>query len=125
MASEEPSLVEAAHQHRDEIVLGLERELKLRDSGVYIPPGQVVDVRFADFNARPRSRQSKGFYGKLDRELTPAAEQKMRDHPCRASWGRWKAADNTWADTGLDAGAVREQVAAYQARYDVPTEPLK
>jgi hypothetical protein len=31
----------------------------------------------------------------------------------------------TWADTGLDAGLVREQVRAYQERYGVPDEPLK
>ena len=30
-----------------------------------------------------------------------------------------------WADTGLDAGLVREQVSAYQERYGVPDEPLK
>jgi hypothetical protein len=30
-----------------------------------------------------------------------------------------------WADTRLDAGVVREQVAAYHECYDVPTEPLK
>ena len=31
----------------------------------------------------------------------------------------------SWADTGLDADELRQQVAAYQQRYDVPTEPLK
>jgi hypothetical protein len=29
-----------------------------------------------------------------------------------------------WADTGLDAEQLREQVGAYQQRYAVPTEPL-
>jgi hypothetical protein len=31
----------------------------------------------------------------------------------------------TWADTGLDAGLIREQVRDYQERYRVPTEPLE
>ncbi|HME14915.1 MAG TPA: sulfotransferase, partial [Mycobacterium sp.] len=31
----------------------------------------------------------------------------------------------TWSDTGLDAAEVREQVRAYQERYDVPTESLR
>ena len=35
------------------------------------------------------------------------------------------AAATRWADTGLDAGLVREQVRAYQQRYGVPDEPLK
>ena len=53
---------------------------------------------------------------RLGRELTPDAEQKMRDflaaHPGDGGGGRY-----TWADTGLDAGEVREQVRAYQDRY--------
>ena len=56
--------------------------------------------------------------------MTPVAEQKMREflaaHPGDGGGGRY-----SWADTGLDAGLLREQVAAYQERYDVPTEPLK
>jgi hypothetical protein len=31
----------------------------------------------------------------------------------------------SWADTGLDAAEVREQVSAYQERYGVPDEPVK
>jgi len=31
----------------------------------------------------------------------------------------------SWADTGLDAGLVREQVRVYQDCYGVPDEPLK
>jgi len=122
MASAEPSLREAADQHREEIIVGLEREMKMRDCGV-IPPGQVVDVRFADFVRDPFATIRR-LYGKLDRELTPGAEQKMRDH-LAAHPGDGGGSRYTWADTGLDAGVVREQVAAYQERYDVPTEPLK
>ena len=48
----------------------------------------------------------------------------MRDflagHPGDGGGGRY-----TWADTGLDAGEVREQVRGYQERYGVPDEPLK
>jgi len=122
MASEEPSLAEAADQHREEIIVGLEREMKMRDSGV-IPPGQVVDVRFADFVRDPFATIRR-LYGKLDRELTPATEQKMREH-LAAHPGDGGGNRYTWADTGLDASAVREQVTAYQERYGVPTEPLK
>jgi hypothetical protein len=48
----------------------------------------------------------------------------MRDylaaHPGDGGGSRY-----TWTDTGLDAATVREQVAAYQDRYGVPTEALK
>jgi hypothetical protein len=57
------------------------------------------------------------------RELTPDTEQRMRDflvaHPGDGGGGRYR-----WADTGLDADELRERVAAYQERYDVPSEPL-
>ncbi len=66
----------------------------------------------------------RSLYGRLDRELTPVAEQRMREylaaHPGDGGGGRY-----SWADTGLDAEQLREQVTAYQERYDVPTEPLK
>jgi hypothetical protein len=41
-------------------------------------------------------------------------------HPGDGGGGRY-----SWADTGLDAGLVREEVRAYQERYSVPDEPLK
>ena len=66
----------------------------------------------------------RSLYGRLDRELTPIAEQRMREHlaahPGDDGGGRY-----TWADTGLDAAQLREQVTPYQERYGVPTEPLK
>jgi hypothetical protein len=65
----------------------------------------------------------RALYTRLDREFTPTAEQKMREflaaHPGDGGGGRYN-----WADTGLDAEVLREQVAAYQERYDVPSEPL-
>ena len=66
----------------------------------------------------------RSLYDRLDRELAPAAEQRMREflgtHPGDGGGGRY-----SWADTGLDADQLREQVAGYQERYDVPSEPLE
>ncbi|RAV03902.1 sulfotransferase family protein [Mycolicibacter senuensis] len=122
MASDDPGIQEAAAQSREEIVVGLEREMKFRDSGA-LPPGRVVDVRFADFMRDPFAT-IRDIYDKLDRELPASTEQRMRDylasHPGDGGGSRY-----TWADTGLDAAAVRDQVAAYQDRYGVPTETLK
>ena len=98
----------------------MQRGMTLRES---IPKDQVIDVRFADFMADPFAT-IRSLYARLDRVLTPDAEQRMRDflaaHPGDGSGGRY-----SWADTGLDADQLRDQVAAYQERYDVPTEPLK
>jgi hypothetical protein len=93
--------------------------MTLRDS---LPPGQMIDVQFADFMRDPFAT-IRSLYGRLDRELTPDTECRMREHlaahPGDGGGGRY-----SWADTGLDAEQLREQVGAYQQRYAVPTESL-
>jgi hypothetical protein len=94
----------------------------LRDNGA-VPAGRVIDVKFADFMNDPWT-MIKDIYQRLDRELRPDSEQKMRDflasHPSDGGRGRY-----TWSDTGLDAVEVRERVSPYQDRYGVPTEQLR
>ena len=122
MGSDESNIAECAAQSYEEITVGLERGMALRDSGV-VPADRMIDVQFADFMKDPL-RTIGGIYQKLGRELRPETEQKMRDflaaHPGDGGRGRY-----TWSDTGLDAGEVRERVRAYQERYDVPTEQVK
>jgi hypothetical protein len=122
MGSDETNIAECAAQSYEEITVGLERGMALRDSGV-VPAGRMIDVQFADFMNDPWTT-IKDIYGKLGRELQPDAEQKMRDflaaHPGDGGRGRY-----TWSDTGLDAGEVRDRVRAYQERYAVPTEQLR
>ena len=119
LASDESSITECAAQSREEIVAGLERGMKLRDS----LSQRVVDVHFADFIRDPFAT-IRGVYAELGRELEPVAEQNMRaflaGHPGDGGGSRY-----SWADTGLDAGLVREQVRVYQDCYGVPDEPLK
>jgi len=119
LASDESSITECAAQSREEIVAGLERGMKLRDS----LSQRVVDVQFADFIRDPFATIW-GVYAELGRELEPVAEQNMRAflaaHPGDGGGSRY-----SWADTGLDAGLVREQVRVYQDCYGVPDEPLK
>lgn len=120
MASDETTVAECAVQSCEEIVVGLQRGMTLRES---LPPGQVIDVQFADFVRDPFAT-IRSLYGRLDRELTPVAEQRMREylaaHPGDGGGGRY-----SWADTGLDAEMLRDQVAEYQQRYHVQSEPLK
>ncbi|RDH74822.1 sulfotransferase [Mycolicibacterium moriokaense] len=119
MASDDTTIADCAVQSCEEIVVGLQRGMTLRES---LPAGQVIDVQFADFMRDPFAT-IRSLYGRLGRELTPIAEQRMREHlaahPGDGGGGRY-----SWADTGLDAAQLREQVAAYQQRYSVPSEPL-
>jgi Sulfotransferase family len=122
MASDHRDIAECARQCCEEIVVGLDRSMKVRDSGV-LKPGQLVDVQFADFIRDPFATVH-DIYDALGRELTPVAEQRMRDH-LAAHPGDGGGTRYTWADTGLDADEVRAQVSAYQQRFGVPTERLK
>jgi len=122
MASEHRDIQECAQQCCEEIVVGLDRSMKVRDSGV-LAHGQLIDVQFADFIADPFAT-IRLLYDALGRELTPVAEQRMRDY-LTAHPGDGGGARYTWSDTGLDADAVREQVSAYQDRFGVPNEALK
>lgn len=122
MASGDTSIREAAAQSHEEIVVGLEREMKFRHSGA-LSPDRVVDVHFTDFIRDPFAT-IRNIYSSLGRELPEDTEQRMRAylaaHPGDGGGTRY-----TWADTGLDARTVRDQVATYQERYGVPTEALK
>jgi hypothetical protein len=122
MGSDESSIAECATQSYEEIVVGLDRAMALRDSGA-VPAGRVIDVQYTEFMNDPWTT-IKDIYQKLGRELRPDAAQRMRDflaaHPGDGGRGRY-----TWSDTGLDASEVRERVSAYQDRYRVPTEQLR
>jgi Sulfotransferase family len=122
MGSDESSIAECAAQSYEEIVVGLERAMALRDSGA-VPAGRVIDVQYTEFMNDPWTT-IKDIYQKLGRELRPDAAQRMRDflaaHPGDGGRGRY-----TWSDTGLDASEVRARVSAYQDRYGVPTEQLR
>ncbi|MCV7445621.1 sulfotransferase [Mycobacterium paraense] len=122
MGSDESNIAECAAQSYEEIVVGLDREMALRDAGA-IPPGRVIDVLFTDFMTDPWTTID-DIYRKLGRELKPETAQKMRDflaaHPGDGGGSRY-----TWSDTGLDADEVRDRVGAYQDRYGVPTEQLR
>ncbi len=122
MGTDEPTVAECAAQSYEEVVVGLEREMALRDRGMP-GSGQVIDVLFADFMRDPWTT-IRAIYDRLGRDLRPDTEQKMRDHlaahPGDGGGGRY-----TWADTGLNAGEVRARVTPYQRRYRVPTEMLR
>jgi len=122
LASDDSSISDCAGQSCEEIVVGLERGMALRDSPA-LAGKQIVDVQFTDFIRDPFAT-IRALYAELGRELSPVAEANMRAH-LAANPGDGGGSRYTWADTGLDAGEVREQVRDYQKRFGVPDEPLK
>jgi Sulfotransferase family len=122
LASDDSSISDCAGQSCEEIVVGLERGMTLRDSPA-LAGKQIVDVQFADFIRDPFAT-IRALYAELGRELSPVAEKNMRAH-LAAHPGDGGGSRYTWADTGLDASLVREQVREYQQRFGVPDEPLK
>ena len=122
LASDNPTIPEAAEQCSGEIVLGLNRELQWFDDGA-VDASRIINVQFADFMRDPFAT-IRTIYGKLGRELTPTAETLMREH-LSAHPGDRGGNRYTWADTGLDAAELREKVWAYQERFDVPSEQLR
>ena len=122
MGTDDSNIAECAAQSYEEVVVGLGREMALRDSGA-VPAERVIDVLFTDFVNDPLTTIT-DIYQKLGRELRPDTAQKMRyflaAHPGDSGGGRY-----TWSDTGLDAAEVRDRVNAYQDRYGVPTEHLR
>jgi len=123
MASDEPDIVEIAADYADDIFVGLDRGMDARDRGVF-PKERIVDVQFAAFVADPIATV-RAIYVALGRELDDVTEQRMRrfldDNPGDGGGGgrRYR-----FADTGLDADALRERAAAYQDYFDVESEPV-
>jgi hypothetical protein len=124
MTSDETSIAGAAAEYADDIVVGLDRSMAARDDGT-LPAEQVIDVQFADFMADPFAAIAT-IYDQLGTELAPAAEQAMRTflagHPGDGGGG---GSRYRWADTGLDAAALRARAEPYQARFGVASEPVR
>jgi hypothetical protein len=122
MASDDVSIAEIAEGYADDVFLGLDRGISAQDRRVF-PPEQVVDVQFAAFRADPLATVAK-LYTALGRELTDETERRMRaflaGHPDDGGGGRYR-----FADTGLDADALRARSRAYQERFAVPSETIE
>ena len=122
LASDEVSMADAAQGWVEDVAVGLDRAVAARRDGT-IPPDQAVDVFFGDFLRDPMAVVH-SIYERLSIELTNEAERRMRsflaDHPQEKYGGH----TYTFADTGLDAAALRERMRPYQEFFDVPDEEL-
>jgi hypothetical protein len=123
MASDHASVERAAEQYADDILLGLDRSIEARRDGT-LPADQVVDVRFDEFMADPFATIG-SVYDALGLDFTGEAERRMRaflaTHP---GDGGGAGSRYHFADTGLDAGWLRERSHAYQEYFGIPSEPV-
>ena len=123
MSSDHSSVERAADLFSEDILLGLDRSVTARIDGT-VPSDQVVDVQFHEFMADPFATIG-AVYDALGLEFTAEAEAAMRaflaTHPGDGGGG---GSRYTFADTGLDADALRERCRAYQEYFDVPSEPI-
>lgn len=123
MASDHPSVTRAAAQYQDDIFVGLDRSMAARVDGV-LPRDQVIDVQFGDFMADPFTTIGR-LYEQLGREFTVDVERRMRtflvEHPGDGGGGGTRY---TFADTGLDAEALRERAVSYQEFFGVASEDV-
>ncbi len=122
LASDDTSVPAAAEEWAELIMDGLDRSVVARETGV-VPADRVVDVQFAEFMADPFTTIRR-VYEKLGLELSPDAEQRMRRFLAEHPRDRYGNHVYTFAETGLDEGALRERARGYQEYFDVPSETL-
>ncbi len=122
LASDDVLIAEIARGWVDDVAVGLDRVVAARRDGT-IPASQAVDVLFGDFLSDPMGVVN-SIYERLGIELSNEADSRMRsflaDHPQEKHGGH----AYSFADTGLDAGALRERMRPYQEFFGVPDEKL-
>ena len=104
LACDDPTIPEAAEEFAEYIVDGLNWSIDVRESGT-VRPEQIVDLQFAEFMADPFGTIG-AIYDRLGLELTPATEQRMRDHLAANPKGAHGVHTYTWDATGLDEGEL-------------------
>jgi hypothetical protein len=122
LASDDVAIGECGAEFADYLLDGLDRSVSAREDGT-VPASRVVDVHFRDFLADP-FKTVRSIYQRLDLELTPAAEARMRAFLAENPQDKHGRHEYTFADTGLDEGALRERARRYQQYFDVASEKL-
>ncbi len=123
MTTDHFEVTRLAAQYGEDILLGLDRALEARRSGLFAP-GQVIDIRYQDIRHDLIGAVGR-IYDQIGLELTPETEARMRAfldaHPGDQG-GSLKR--YSFAETGLDEGEYRERAQAYQESFDVESEQL-
>jgi hypothetical protein len=98
----------------------LDATMRRRDSGA-LPDDRIIDVRYHDLVNDPDATM-RATYAALDLELTPAVADRMRTYLAEQRSRRQRAHEYSFDDLGLDRDETRARFAAYQERYDIPSE---
>jgi hypothetical protein len=122
LSSDETSIPSAAAEFADYVIEGLDRSVTARED-MTVHADRVVDVQFGAFMADPFTTIRK-VYERLGLELDDVAEERMRAFLAANPQDKYGGHRYTFAETGLDEGALRERVRRYQEYFDVPSEPL-
>jgi Sulfotransferase family len=122
-ASDGVSMADVAGEWADPVLDALDRSVTAREEGI-ISADQVVDVHYGAFMADP-FRTIRSIYERLGAELTPDAEARMRHFLDENRADKHGTHEYSFADTGLDAGAVRDRARRYAEYFDVRFEPAR
>lgn len=122
LACDDASIEEAAAEFSEYILLGVDRSVDARESGI-VAAENVVDVHFGAFMADPFGT-IRGIYDRFGMELTTEAEDRMRSFYAANPSDKHGAHTYTFADTGLDEGEMRERARRYQEYFDVAAEAV-
>ena len=122
-ASDGVTMADVAAEWAEPVLDALDRSVTARENGT-IPADRVVDVHYGAFLTDP-FRTIRSIYDRLGAELTPDAEARMRRFLAENRAEKHGAHEYSFADTGLDAGAVRDRARRYTEYFDVPSEPLR
>ena len=122
ISSDDTSIPDAAAEFAEYIIEGLDRSVTARVDGT-VNPDRVVDLHFGAFMADPFATIHQ-VYDRLGLELGAETETRMREFLARHPPDLHGTHRYSFADTGLDAGELRERSRRYQDYFDVPSEPI-
>lgn len=124
LASDATTIPEAAEDFAEDLTLGLDRSL-VDDAAGVVSAEQLVHVQFAEF-VTDQLGVVERIYEQLDLDLSGVARDRMAQFLVEhAGDGGGAGIRYSWADTGMDADALRERVRPYQERFSVPSEPVR
>jgi hypothetical protein len=109
-----------AREQADRQLALLTQHMADRDAGIP-PSAQVVDVHFADLNDEPIDAVRR-VHAAAGLPFTAEDETRIGHHLAAKPRGRHGGHRHDFAAIGLDRDVERERFAAYQARFDVPSE---
>jgi hypothetical protein len=121
LASDATSIAAGGAEFAGYLLDGLDRSVAAREDGT-VPADRVVDVHFDAFLADPFVT-IRSIYERLGLELSAEAEGRMRAFLAANPQDKHGGHRYTFADTGLDAGALRARARRYQTYFDVRSEP--